>query len=102
MFCQVRCYGFGLFLSRVLSRASIREISVRKYVDDLVQCGSSLLLAFKSVRQAMDEAGMILNAKKTKVVAKGKTARQSVRRSWTGRSLPDLELTVRDLGVDVQ
>eukprot|EP00971_Amphidinium_carterae_P301432 5989205-Amphidinium_carterae.1 len=79
-------------------------MSVRKYVDDLVlyatgsQCGSSLLLAFKEVRQAMTEAGMSLNAKKTKVVVNGRVARRSVKRSWVGRSLPSLELTVRDLG----
>eukprot|EP00971_Amphidinium_carterae_P278902 5536746-Amphidinium_carterae.1 len=50
----------------------------------------------------MTEAGMVLNAKKTKVVVNGRVARQSVKSSWRGRSLPSLELTVRDLGVDVQ
>eukprot|EP00971_Amphidinium_carterae_P210730 4181721-Amphidinium_carterae.1 len=50
----------------------------------------------------MEKAGMLLNAKKTKVVVNGKVARKSVRSSWVGRSLPALELTVRDLGVDVQ
>eukprot|EP00971_Amphidinium_carterae_P037242 731796-Amphidinium_carterae.2 len=50
----------------------------------------------------MTNAGMVLNAKKTKVVVNGRVARQSVKRSWRGRSLPALELTVRDLGVDVQ
>eukprot|EP00971_Amphidinium_carterae_P207467 4116578-Amphidinium_carterae.1 len=49
----------------------------------------------------MTEAGMSLHAKKTKVVVNGREAR-SVKRSWVGRSLPSLELTVRDLGVDVQ
>eukprot|EP00971_Amphidinium_carterae_P008293 163725-Amphidinium_carterae.1 len=50
----------------------------------------------------MSTAGMVLNAKKTKVVVNGRVARQSVKRSWVGRSLPSLELTVRDLGVDMQ
>eukprot|EP00971_Amphidinium_carterae_P119634 2370128-Amphidinium_carterae.1 len=36
------------------------------------------------------------------VVVNGRVARQSVKRSWRGRNLPALELTVRDLGVDVQ
>eukprot|EP00971_Amphidinium_carterae_P193254 3835249-Amphidinium_carterae.1 len=77
-----------------------------KYVDDLVlyavgaQCGSTLPLAFREVRQALTDAAMQLNAKKTKVLVNGKAARCSVRRSWSGRSLPELELTVRDLGVD--
>eukprot|EP00971_Amphidinium_carterae_P068580 1357904-Amphidinium_carterae.1 len=50
----------------------------------------------------MTDAGMVLNAKKTKVVVNGRVARHSVKRSWRGRNLPALELTVRDLGVDVQ
>eukprot|EP00971_Amphidinium_carterae_P346139 6487438-Amphidinium_carterae.1 len=50
----------------------------------------------------MSAAGMVLNAKKTKVVVNGRVARQSVKRSWRGRSLPSLELTVSDLGVDDQ
>eukprot|EP00971_Amphidinium_carterae_P139894 2771639-Amphidinium_carterae.2 len=85
------------FLSKVLGEASIRQISFRKYVDDLVlystgqQCGSTLLHAFKEVRSAMTNAGMVLNAKKTKVVVNGRVARQSVKRSWRGRSLPALE-----------
>eukprot|EP00971_Amphidinium_carterae_P096643 1912854-Amphidinium_carterae.3 len=108
--CALAVDLLDCFLSRVLGEASIRKISLRKYVDDLVlysygkHCGSTLLLGFKEVRQAMTEAGMVLNAKKTKVVVNGRVARQSVKRSWRGRSLPSLELTVRvtDLGVDVQ
>eukprot|EP00971_Amphidinium_carterae_P179017 3550833-Amphidinium_carterae.1 len=50
----------------------------------------------------MTAAGMVLNAKKTRIVVNGRVARQSVKRSWRGRSLPALELTVRDFGVDVQ
>eukprot|EP00971_Amphidinium_carterae_P091993 1821266-Amphidinium_carterae.1 len=106
--CALAVDLLDCFLSRVLGQASIREVCVRKYVDDLVlsatgkHCGSTLLLAFKEVRQAMTNSGMVLNAKKTKVVVNGRVARQSVKRSWIGRSLPSLELTVRDLGVDVQ
>eukprot|EP00971_Amphidinium_carterae_P042113 827393-Amphidinium_carterae.1 len=106
--CALAVDLLDCFLSRVLGQASIREITLRKYVDDLVlystgkQCGSTLLFAFKEVRHAMTEAGMVLNAKKTKVVVNGRAARQSVKSSWRGRSLPSLELTVRDLGVDVQ
>eukprot|EP00971_Amphidinium_carterae_P093197 1844507-Amphidinium_carterae.3 len=106
--CALAVDLLDCFLSRVLGQASIREVSVRKYVDDLVlyatgkHCGNTLLLAFKEVRQAMTTAGMVLNAKTTKVVVNGRVARQSVKRSWRGRSLPSLELTVRDLGVDVQ
>eukprot|EP00971_Amphidinium_carterae_P078158 1546231-Amphidinium_carterae.3 len=33
----------------------------------LKHCGSTLLFAFKEVRQAMSDAGMVLNAKKTKL-----------------------------------
>eukprot|EP00971_Amphidinium_carterae_P223516 4434872-Amphidinium_carterae.2 len=89
----------------LLGRASIREITVRKYVDDLVlyavgdQCGSSLLHAFTQVRRELNQAGMQLNAQKTKVIVNGKAVRKSVRRSWTGRSLPALELTRATWGV---
>eukprot|EP00971_Amphidinium_carterae_P031997 630290-Amphidinium_carterae.1 len=106
--CALAVDLLDCFLSRVLGEASIRQISFRKYVDDLVlystgqQCGNTLLQAFKEVRGAMTTAGMVLNPKKTKVVVNGRVARQSVKRSWRGRNLPALELTVRDLGVDVQ
>eukprot|EP00971_Amphidinium_carterae_P280366 5565994-Amphidinium_carterae.1 len=70
--CAVAVDLLDCFLSRVLGQASICEVCVRKYVDDLVlyatgkHCGSTLLLAFKEVRQAMTTSGMVLNAKKTK------------------------------------
>eukprot|EP00971_Amphidinium_carterae_P244316 4850994-Amphidinium_carterae.1 len=88
--CALAVDLLDCFLSRVLGRASIREISVRKYVDDLVlyatgtQCGGSLLLAFKSVKQETEQAGMLLNAKKTKVVVNGKVASLSAGPGWAG------------------
>eukprot|EP00971_Amphidinium_carterae_P260131 5160992-Amphidinium_carterae.1 len=51
--CALAVDLLDCFLSRVLGQASIREISLRKYVDDVVlystgkHCGNTLLLAFK-------------------------------------------------------
>eukprot|EP00971_Amphidinium_carterae_P117597 2329801-Amphidinium_carterae.2 len=100
-----RASSRGLALHKL--DASELKVSARKYANDMVLTASSkgcafeLREAFKSVKRMLETSGMRLNKAKCVVVANTDSSRKKCRKAWKGTGV-EMQLTTRDLGVDVQ
>eukprot|EP00971_Amphidinium_carterae_P049371 973026-Amphidinium_carterae.1 len=93
------------FLIRTLQSAG-RQVEVRKYVDDMVLVAHGphfahyLRDSYKSVQNALKQANMQVNPKKTAVICNGTHTKNKLTKTWCSGLLPPVKITTRDLGVD--
>eukprot|EP00971_Amphidinium_carterae_P147075 2914489-Amphidinium_carterae.1 len=87
-------------------RCALRQVEVRKYIDDMVLISSGpysagiLCFAYRQVLKSLTDVNMHVNAVKTVVLCNGSVAKRKLLQVWRYGRLPPVQITTRDLGVD--